>query len=336
MAKETQLTKRNNKEDIFNAYTAAMQKIQKLKASRSDNRAEVVDKRNSEILEDVSAQSPEDIVKGLADLRLNVNSVISNIEEKIVGGKTKLDNLTTALNVRNQEIKDIHAIEVNADSLASLVEANRSKEVEFDEEIRLKKLAWQKEKTEFEAERKAESSRVENERKRMTEEFEYQTSMKNDRQDDGFKLRQDAVDRRLKLNIVECDLKLKSREDELVNKEKEFQQLRLKVDSIPALIEKAKVEAAADAKAHAEKSSGFAARALQGKLETANQISKSELDILKQRVSSLTEENGHLRTQLDEANKKFIEVTRDAIKGAQAHITYQQPLQQQATGTVGK
>lgn len=316
---------KSTKKDILNAYAVAMDEIKRLKSEKIDKRADVMRTRDVETVKVASSTSAEDIVKSLADLRLNANGVISNLEESILHAKSQLESINVAISVQQGELKAVHNVISEADSLAALIEANRAERDEFNIEMKEQRDEWEKEKLEKSVLDAEVKKNVDKDRIRRKEEFDYEFKLNVARQQDEFNDERSVLVRELATSRRESDEAFKSREEAVIGNEKELEALTMKVAEIPTLVENAKASATEEAKKNAERGHGFEVRAIKQQLETLETVSSNEFGLIKDQLNAAMSENSHLREQLIKANDKVTEVAREAIAGAQARIIKAEP-----------
>ncbi len=97
-------------------------------------------------------------------------------------------------------------------------------------------------------------------------------------------------------------------------------QLTQEVEQFPNTLKEGKEQAAREATERANKANTFEVRALKEQIENTGNLTVAESKTLTQRIEILSEENNHLRKQLELANEKVVKVASDAIQGAQQRI----------------
>ncbi len=321
---------KSTKKDILSAYKQLESKYKKV----DDNRSVAVRKKNQEMVEVASNTSAEDIVKNLAELRLNTNQTISNIEESILDKKAELENLNTAIKVQKDELESVHGIVHKADTLAILLQATTEEKESHAAEMTAS--IAEKEKSIFELERQHVEmvKAFEKESKRKKEEFDYEFGLKKARQQDELNDEREAMKRVIAQNKQESDVALAEREAAVTSNEELLERLTREVAEFPEKTKSAIAIAVDDATKRADKANGFQVRALETQIANTGAITTTEKDALNQRIEVLTEENTHLRKQLEQANEKVVKVASEAISGAQQRIMPVAAVQ--ATGTSGK
>jgi hypothetical protein len=318
------VTEKNTKRDILTAYNAALAEVKKLKGQKVGRSAEVTDTKNAAVVQRATSASVKDIVQNLADLRVGTNETISNLEESILEKKAQLDDIQKAIQIEKTELKTLHDVTGEADTLAALLEAQAEETRKFNALMTEARTAWDKEKSERAALLTEARVQETKDQKRRTDDFEYQFKLKQQRTADDHAEQVRLNNREITLKREEAEAEFTQRDAELTAREAEFNGYRDQVAAFPAELEKAK-EAAVAAALKSEKSSRhFEVSALKRDVDTQKTISDNAIAMLQQKVDTLTEENKHLHAQLDTANAKVQSIASDAIKGAQAQIV--QPM----------
>lgn len=303
------VTERNTKKDIYAAYKAALKSVQDTNAANPDRRRSFQQTENEKVLQMTTETTPETIVKELGDFRLKANEVISSLEDQMVAKKQKLEQIQTAIGLAGDELKNVHGIVKEADSLAALVKAQEAEKESFNQEIADMKAEWEDEQKSHAADVFERNRLVDQLRKRSSEEYSFnQTVLKRNDTDAWAQekaVREEAVG---------------TRETEVTAKEDEFTQLTAAVAGHEAVLEAVVLTATEDTKKKMEQSNGFATRALEAKAKTAEEISTMKIEGLTEKVTDLTAANAELQKKLTEATGQVQTIATEAIKGAQARI----------------
>jgi hypothetical protein len=318
------VTERNTKREIMSAYNKSLETIKTLKAQKVGRGTEVTRDKNVATVQRATASSVKDIVQALADLRVGANETISNLEESILEKKSQLDDIQTAITLQKSELKNVHDVTVEADTLAALMEAQSDEKRTFQVEMDETRRGWEKEKSDRAERLNEQRAHETKEQKRRTDDFDYQFKLKQSRQDDELAEGRRLFTRELDKKREEVEKEFTERDEALTSREEEFNSYVEQVKSFPEKLEKAKEDAVASAMKSEKSSRHFEVSALKRDVTTANQIHENTITMLNEKVGALTEENAHLREQLNAANEKVQSVAVEAIKGAQAKIVQPQ------------
>jgi len=303
------ITERNTKRDIYSAYQTALKEVQDLQAANPDRRRSFQKTENEKILQLTTDTTPESIVKELGDFRLKANEVISSLEDQMVAKKQKLEQIQTAIGLAEGELKNVHGIVKEADSLAALVRAQEEEKDIFNDGMTDRREEWKTEQEDHKTEVVEQERLVEQARKRSAEEYAFNQKV----------LKRNDVDA-WEQEKVQREEEVAAREAVMADKETHLAELETLVAGHEAALEAAIVSATEAATKKAETSHGFAKRALESKASTAEEISKMKIEGLEAKVTDLATANVSLQTKLSEATGQVQTIATEAIKGAQARI----------------
>jgi Rad3-related DNA helicase len=127
----------NTKKEILEAYNKL------LKKRESENQMHPkdikVEKQKEEAKKISSELSPETIVKGFADLKLNISESMDKLEDALLKEFQKFEKLQEAIRNESSYLDELYEIKANADSLAVLLTINKEKKETFETEMEQKK-----------------------------------------------------------------------------------------------------------------------------------------------------------------------------------------------------
>jgi len=126
------VTEKNTKRDIMYAYNIALKEVKLSKEGKTNPRAASKISETRKVVATASKQTVADVVNGLATVRLEANSAISDLEEKLVAKKNQLDNIQKAIDAEEISLEEVYGIQREADSLASLLQAQDLKMEAFN------------------------------------------------------------------------------------------------------------------------------------------------------------------------------------------------------------
>jgi len=312
------VTERHTKRDIYAAYESALKEIQDLQSANPDRRRTFEQTKNAKVLKMTTETTPEAIVKDLGDFRLKANEAISSLEDQMIAKKQNLEQIQTAIGLAETELKNVHGITKEADSLAALVNAQSAEKETFNVEMADMRTEWKSEQ-ESNATKASEQERlVEQARKRTAEEYAF--NLKVARRNDSDTWDQEKVQR--ESSVV-------AREGAMGEKEKQFAELEDSVAGHEAALASAVTEAAEAAKKKADQSNGFETRALKSNHENAAKIAEMQIEVLETKITDLEAANKGLTSQVSVATGQVQTIAKDAIAGAQARIV---PVTAEPTG----
>ncbi|MBD5144228.1 MAG: hypothetical protein K2K06_02770 [Oscillospiraceae bacterium] len=236
------------------------------------------------------------------------------------------------IEAKKQDITRFYGIDVDENSLLAIQKAYAVLSDKFSQELTEEDTAFQEklEETKKDAQDKLAQSQEDTnlkvseiQQKKKELEKEYQQSATREKEQYTYDLkraRKQAKEEREKI-IAERESALKEKEAEAqeakqkcLDKIKEISEMEAKVESIPALIEKAKQESATAKEKELNKDYGYH-KMLEEK-DNQNKINElqAELDRLEQKYDALLAEKEELSDKLDKCNAESRQLTSDTVK----------------------
>jgi len=318
-----QLSMNSTKKEILAAYDDLVKKFRRQKEQKLDAQERIREIETEEAVSVAEGLSADDVVKQVAELKAQIGGLLGEVSDRLESEVRKFDSLRRAIDAKESRLKEIYGIEREAGSLAALIEAQKSKREEYEaelgsrkarleEEIRQTKAEWDKEK-ELHANEIAERNIEEKRRRqREQEEFTYEFEKKKRQARDEFEEVKRNLDRELAVRREELD----RREAEISGRERELDEMRSRVQQIPAEIDQA---VAITLKQHTER--------LQAEALARQQLLQKESDgdrkVLETRIESLEKtikEQALLITRLSSSQDKAYQQVQDiavkAVEGA--------------------
>lgn len=307
-----EINSKSTKAEMLEAYKEVKAKLDAMEAMKDDPRKSLELKEAARVAESA---------KGLVEKGI--------LSDEIVG---QYNDLKTEISRMEKHLKDVYGIEVEANSMISMINAGKEKKVnlendyknretELKEEFNAKKeellaeveeLKVQKEealnaiKEQNKAEKEAEAIR----RKREAEEYAYDTKRNRQKEDDAWADEKAAREKVL----AEKEAYMTAREKVIIEKEEYIAELESKVAEIPTLVETAKTEGISKGKADADKSNVFEVRALKKENEYTVKTLESKIAMLESQLASEQSANKVLQDKLDSAYTQMRELAAETVK----------------------
>lgn len=235
MAKE--VSTKNTKNEILDAYNELLEKIQSEK--KSEPKAEKERSEKQEIIKNAGMVNFESIVKNISELKLYLGNALDKLEDSLIEEFKKLSNLQEAIKIESANLEELYQIKQNADSLAALLATQKAKKIEFDEEMKTKTLAWEKEQKDYEAKIKETDEQLKKNRKREEEEYKYNLELGRKKEQDSYNEKKTAQEKTLAEKKADFEKQIAERETAVSLKEKELEDLRSRVEAFPKELDKA-------------------------------------------------------------------------------------------------
>ena len=303
---EKKLSTTSTKAEILDAYNELLQKMQT--ESRKNPKEEKVQEQKAETVKTATGLSAGGIVKGIADIKLDIAASLDKVEEALMQEFRKLEKLQQAIQYESAYLEDLYGIKANADSLAVLLMANKEKKQAFEKEAEEKKSVfddvmlekrqtWDKEQKDRLLQWKEEEETQKKMRKREEEEYRYNLTITRKKEEDDYNARKNAMEKELieKKQLAEKDLA--EREKTIAAKEAEFLELKKQAEAFSGTLDRAVTDACKLLEEKLNTRYGF-------EKELYNKEMESEVKLLKQTISSLQSKINEQESLISTLNEK--------------------------------
>lgn len=307
-----EVTMKSTKQQIFDAYQEALKKSQEMDALK-ESPADKIEKERKEAV--------------VANADKAVDSNIFN--EEIA---KQYQDLKEAIAMKKAELKDLYDIEVQAASLAAIINAAKEKKYQLDEEYKASKAAQEEErkkaveekeqelkdlqesieavKEEIQATRKEETAKVDKERKREEEEYAYRLQRERKKENDAWEDTKASREKEIAIKEANAEAMLAEAE----SKVEELESLREKVDQIPTLVAEAEARGQEAGEKAAGKEYGYKKTMYEKEKEYEIAKLQDQVDRLKEAKEDAETKAWQLQEKLDEAYAKMNTLASDTVK----------------------
>jgi hypothetical protein len=324
---ESEITTKSTKNEILEAYHAALKKLEEQKqASRREEKARVEKK---EIVAEAHGNTIEGIVKSLAELKLAIGKSLDELESQLLSESRRLAMMRQAVEIESKNLEEIHQIHAEANSLAALLEAQKDKKRNFEADIEMKTAAfetemtqkrqqWKKEQEEFERARKERDEQVKKERTREEEEYTYSLKLTRKKDEDEYLSRKAALEKELEEKRTNLEKSWVERESTLAAREQELGDLRNRSEAFPMELEKSAKEAEARIAAKLKIDHQFEKQILIKEAEADRRLKEQMIASLEAKIKNQEELIQQLSRKADEAG---LSVQNIALKALESGVT---------------
>ena len=306
------LTMKNTKQELFDAYSEALKKVEEVKKMK-ETPADMAESKRKIAVEENAAQAVE-----------------SNIFSDEI--TRQYEDLMETIENKQKELQELYDIEVEASSLAAIINAAKEKDYQLEEEFKAKReklMAEHKElikvyeaelddlisqkdsvREEVRAARAEEIAKVKQERQREEEEYGYnltrQRKIENDKWED------EKAEREKVLNAKEeaADNMFVEAESKL----DELERLREKVAEIPELIANAEKEAKELGQKEAAKEYGYKKTMYEKEKEYEIAKLEDKVSMLEEKLGLEESKTATLQSKLDDAYTKMNTLASETVK----------------------
>jgi colicin import membrane protein len=281
--------------------------------------------RETDVLESVAGLDLGNVSSSIASTQVEVQKSLADLSAKLVERMSLLKNVEEAIQLKNDELKQLYNLE--------------AKEIELDDlraEIDRQREEWDEEQARKQRELAEQQSERNKQWKREEEDYRYRWAQEQRKIEDTFKEKMEGQEKanRNKQELIEKNWT--EREAELKKRETEFAELKAKVEGMPEAIKKAENAAVAIATNSVKKEYETKATLAAKDLETFQKLAAQETASLKTAVEKATFEITSLKTQLDQARADVKEISSKALESASGRDALSQIQKMMEKETGGK
>lgn len=309
---------RQSKQAILQAFEELSARFQEQRESGLPARLEEEQRRHEQnLLEAAGRLSPEVVLQHVAEVKLQVAASLEGLVEGLLEARQRLHQVEQAIQIQTERLKQVHDIQLAADTLDLLMVEHRRRgeqlQAELEQhqrkllaehELRASELQAerQRQKADLEAELREHQARcqerdaaLQREREREQEDYQRKLAHEREAQEAAWQARRSELD---------------EREARLERFEAECKRLQEEEASFPARVEEATRAAVTEAVAKARAESEAQARLNAKDLELA----QMRLQTLEAALRDRDERLAVLQAQVDAANAQVREIALRAIE----------------------
>jgi len=320
-------TMSNTKKEMLDAYNALLKQLQEKREAELKPEQRIEEKRAKEVIEAASSLSSEGVVKGIGSLKLDISRTLTQISDKLEDEVNRLNGIQKAIDIKEEEIKELYEIEKSAAALAALIEAQNRKRQEFEFEMAVKKddlmreiektrAEWEKEKEKYETETKEQNSAEKKKREREKEEFQYNFKREQQLLKDEFEDEKAKLERNIQLKREQAEKELAEREKVISEKEEELNELRQKVSAFPKELETAVNKAVKEVTEKITAEAKNREQLMNKEFEGERRVLTTRIESLEKTVKGQSEQIAKLSAQLEKSYQKVEDIAVKAIDGS--------------------
>jgi len=311
---EQKLTMKDKKEDILKQYKELLAKYKEKEGVAKDIDKETEKAVPRTLAENTSDYTVENIVKGLANLKLDLSKTLTDLSDKLTAEVNKLDEVQQEIAAETKNLEEIYDIKVAAETMVTFIQINEEKKKAFEEEMAIIRGQWEKEQKEHELAAKERDADLKKGKERETEEYAYNLALSRKKDKDAYEAERVVLKKALKEEREAQENKLGEREAAVAAQEAEIAELRAKAEAFPAelakAVEKAEKETTALIEGQAKQKAELLAKEVEGKEKVADlRIKTLEGTIVKQtiQIESLSKQLNNATSQAQNIAVKVIE-----------------------------
>jgi chromosome segregation ATPase len=332
----------NTKKELLEAYETAKKRFDSqskdlLDAEKARQRLE---KKAAAVTAD--AQAAQDPVKRLHDLRGAISRELGDLAERFENEIETYRKIQSAIDTKQAELDTIYEVEAAASDLAALIEAQRTKKEQFNQETAAEKAAfetemealrsqWQHEKADHDRQVAEEEASLKKERQREKEEYEYaftreQAQRKNALEDELAALEKEITAKRSEfdVSVQERTTDLDAREKALAARENDIDGLQKEVDGFPKRLDADVQKAVADATTQLTRDFESQKALMQARFDGEKNVLAGKIEALEKMASTQAAQITDLSKKSEQAYEKVQDIANKAVSASRRE-SYSQP-----------
>ena len=318
------VTMKNTKKEILDAYESTLNELVQLKKVKKENntssnkqeiKKEVKQEREiPKSLNDIS--TIDDIMKNMFDLKSQFSKSSNLLQEKLTTEATSLKEINDEVVEYTQNLQDLHEIEVNDESLKTLMEtyieteqrqqdALEEKNKALEEEMSALRLDWDKEYTEHSQTFKELKNEAKKQNDRENKEYQYLKKQKENADKDLFSEEQKCYESELAEIKERKDQEWLEKEESIGKKEEEAQKLEEEANEIESKLEK-------EIKKASEEGAGIAKRDTKNKMLLLSKDYEGKERLFSLKINGLKENIAKQNFQIEQLSNKLSTALKQA------------------------
>jgi len=343
------LSTSNTKQEMLDAYNVVVKQLQAKDEIELKPEKKVEEKRVAEVLKTAEDVSMDGIATHIAGLKTEIGKTLSQVSDRLEVEAEKLSKVRQAVDIKEGELRELYAIEKEAQTFAALIQAQAQKRDEFEtrmtdeqealesrmtsdreafmakmtldregltREIELTRAKWAEEKKTRDAETKELEAAEKKKREREKEEFEYGFKREQKLAKDVFEDEKGRLEKEIEARQTEMESALAAREKAVAEKEKVFAELDRKTNSFPKELEAAVTKAVQDTTERLTAEAKNRGELLQKGFEGEQKVLTTRITSLEQMVKEQREQIGRLTQQLEKSYEKVEDIAVKAVQSA--------------------
>jgi hypothetical protein len=334
------LSTSNTKQEMLDAYNAVVKQLREKDELELKPEKKIEEKRITEVLKAAEGVTTDAIATHVASLKTEVGKTLSQVSDKLEAEAEKLAKVQQAVEIKEKELRDLYAIEKEAQTLAALIQSQAQKREEFEtrmvedreafeskmaaekeaitRDIDTTRIRWAEEKKAREAEIKEFEAAEKKKREREKEEFDYGFKREQKLAKDSFEDQKGRLQKEMQTRQAEMDSSLSAREKAIAEREQVLADLQSRVDSFPNEMEvtvKKSVQETVDRLSVEAKSRD---ELLKKGFEGEQKVLTTRIASLEQMVKEQKEQITRLTQQLERSYEKVEDIAVKAVQSASA------------------
>jgi chromosome segregation ATPase len=279
-------------------------------------------------------QKMNNTIESLTKIQLGFGSAANELSEQLTTKASKLAEITESVNNEIQQLTQLHNLEISEDILDTLIQTYEDNAKTYQEEYNQRyevlsqeiveiKNSWTKEQEEYHRTIKERNENLNRTRQRDAAEYKYDLELQRKLASEEYTQQEKLLYRELEELQKETEKQWTAREKAIADREKEFEELKTKVEAFPKEKEAAIKKATDEGKGIATYQAKVKADLYAKEVEGQKRFYEQRLQSLEQTITNQEKRLQNLSNQLESALKQVQDLAVKAIEGTANVNSYQ-------------
>ncbi len=279
-------------------------------------------------------QKMNNTIQSLANIQLGFGSAANELSEQLTTKAAKLAEIQQVVSEEVAQLSELHNLEVSEDILDILIQTYEDNEKAYQEEYsqRYEVLSqellelnnnWQKEQEEHQRNIKERNENLNRTRQRDAAEYKYDLELQRKLTNDEYAQEQKLLNNQLEEEKQTTEKQWNEREKIIADREKEFAELKAKVEAFPKDKETAIKKATEEGKGIATYQAKVKSDLYGKEVEGQKRFYEQRLQSLEQTITNQQTRLENLSRQLESALRQVQDLAVKAIEGSSNVNSYQ-------------
>lgn len=326
MTTAADISTKNTKNEILDAYHEALQEIKSLKKVGSKQEIKL-EQDKQEVIKLASKKNAQEIVTELTHLKMGIVQSLEDLEQQLLREQKKLINLNQSIDFQTKELEELYEIRVNLDTLSALLQAQKqSKETfekemlvqrsTFNEDMLQKRSAWKREQDEVMTLWKEQETLQKKSRQREEEEYGYKRNLDRQKDQDQYNNQKQLLEKELVEKKTIFEKAFAEREANIILNEQELQKLKTQVEGFPKKLQDTIAETEKTITERLKFKHDYEVKLTQKEVEGEKKLHQQMIAALELKIAQQEKQIAALTDKANHAGLQVQEIAVKAIDGA--------------------
>lgn len=330
------ITPSSTKKEMLEAFNELKKQLEEKEETQLKPEKRKEEMLTKEVIQAADTLAAEDTTVKINELKSEIGKMLTQISDKLEEEAANYLKLKESIDLKKKELKEIYDIEAAAHTLAALIEAQKQKRLQYEEEIESQKntleaeikqtrLDWDKEKKVHDESIKERDTEEKKARERVKEEFEYNFKRDQQLSQNAFKDQKEKLEKELAAAREEFERKeaetgknLDEREVKVKEREKFVNDLQKQVDEFPGRLEAMVGKAVKEVTERLTGEAGKNVELLKKEYEGEKNVLKTRIESFEGIVAEQAKQIADLSMRLEKSYGKVQDIAVKAIEGSTA------------------